>query len=50
MILGSFLMSAKHAIGIPQLATGPQKCVLQYNLSNFSINLNFLNLKLFKKA
>lgn len=29
MIRGSFLMSAIHAIGIPQLATGPQKCVLQ---------------------
>lgn len=25
MILGSFLMSARQAIGIPQLATGPQK-------------------------
>lgn len=28
IILGSFLISAKAAIGIPQLATGPQKCVL----------------------
>lgn len=29
MIFGSFLMSSKHAIGIPQFATGPQKWVLQ---------------------
>lgn len=29
MIFGSFLMSSKHAIGIPQFATGPQKWVLR---------------------
>lgn len=33
IILGSFLMSSKHAIGIPQFATGPQKWVLQWSLS-----------------
>lgn len=29
IISGGFLVSAMAAIGIPQLATGPQKCVLQ---------------------
>lgn len=30
IILGSLLISAKAAIGIPQLAIGPQKCVLKH--------------------
>jgi hypothetical protein len=28
MIFGSLRMSMRQAIGMPQLATGPQKCVL----------------------
>uniref|UniRef100_A0A0C9S3M6 Putative secreted protein n=1 Tax=Amblyomma americanum TaxID=6943 RepID=A0A0C9S3M6_AMBAM len=35
IILGSFLMSARAARGIPQLATGPQKWVLhRYSLNS----------------
>lgn len=40
MILGSLLMSAKQAIGIPQFATGPQKCVLIKDFSCQSLNFS----------
>lgn len=45
MILGSLLISAKAAIGIPQLATGPQKWVLiKYSRNSllFKLSINFL--------
>lgn len=45
MIFGSFLMSARAAIGMPQLATGPQKWVLiRYSRNSllFKLSISFL--------
>lgn len=39
---GFFRISAKAAIGIPQLATGPQKCVLHKNTHEIYILFAFV--------